>query len=163
MGPIGVPELIIIFVVALLVFGPRKLPELGKSLGRGLSEFRRASNELRNTLEEEVRVIDHETSQTVSTQSVKNESLPTESTEDQSDDSLEASLPNNESPSGDSVNKNESLPTESTEDQSDDSLEASLPNNESPSGDSVKEKDMELNSSLVSSSQSELNVKSKSE
>ncbi len=163
MGPIGVPELIIIFVVALLVFGPRKLPELGKSLGRGLSEFRRASNELRNTLEEEVRVIDHETSQTVSTQSVKNESLPTESTEDQSDDSLEASLPNNESPSGDSVNKNESLPTESTKDQSDDSLEASLPNNESPSGDSVKEKDMELNSSLVSSSQSELNVKSKSE
>ena len=129
MGPIGVPELIIIFVVALLVFGPRKLPELGKSLGRGLSEFRRASNELRNTLEEEVRVIDHETSQTVSTQSVKNESLPTESTEDQSDDSLEASLPNNES----------------------------------PSGDSVKEEDMELNSSLVSSSQSELNVKSKSE
>ena len=163
MGPIGVPELIIIFVVALLVFGPRKLPELGKSLGRGLSEFRRASNELRNTLEEEVRVIDHETSQTVSTQSVKNESLPTESTEDQSDDSLEASLPNNESPSGDSVNKNESLPTESTKDQSDDSLEASLPNNESPSGDSVKEEDMELNSSLVSSSQSELNVKSKSE
>ena len=63
MGPIGVPELIIIFVVALLVFGPRKLPELGKSLGRGLSEFRRASNELRNTLEEEVRVIEQEPSE----------------------------------------------------------------------------------------------------
>lgn len=60
MGPLGVPELIIIFVVALLVFGPRKLPELGKSLGRGLSEFRRASNELRNTLEEEVRAADYE-------------------------------------------------------------------------------------------------------
>lgn len=60
MGPIGVPELIIIFVVALLVFGPRKLPELGKSLGRGLSEFRRASNELRNTLEEEVRAAEYE-------------------------------------------------------------------------------------------------------
>ena len=103
MGPIGVPELIIIFVVALLVFGPRKLPELGKSLGRGLSEFRRASNELRNTLEEEVRVIDHETSQAVSTKSVKNESLPSESTEDQSNDSIEASLSNNESPLGDSV------------------------------------------------------------
>src|SRR2546428_749837 len=42
MGSIGVPELIIIFVVALIVFGPRKLPELGKSLGRGLAEFRRA-------------------------------------------------------------------------------------------------------------------------
>ena len=162
MGPIGVPELIIIFVVALLVFGPRKLPELGKSLGRGLSEFRRASNELRNTLEEEVRVIDHETSQTVSTKSVKNESLPSESTEDQSNDSIEASLSNNESPSGDSVGDS----VKETEDQSNDSIEASLSNNESPLGDSVgdsvKEKDTELNSSLVSSSQSELNVKSKS-
>ncbi len=60
MGPLGVPELIIIFIVALLVFGPRKLPELGKSLGKGLSEFRRASNELRNTLEEEVRAAEYE-------------------------------------------------------------------------------------------------------
>jgi TatA/E family protein of Tat protein translocase len=50
------PELIIIFVVALIIFGPRKLPELGRSLGRSLNEFKRASNELRNTLEEEVRV-----------------------------------------------------------------------------------------------------------
>jgi TatA/E family protein of Tat protein translocase len=55
MGPLGFPELIIIFVVALLVFGPRKLPELGKSLGRGLSEFKRASNDLRNTLDDEIR------------------------------------------------------------------------------------------------------------
>ena len=55
MGPLGVPELIIIFVVALIVFGPRKLPELGRSLGKGLSEFKRASNELRNTLDDEIR------------------------------------------------------------------------------------------------------------
>ena len=55
MGPLGFPELIIIFVVALLVFGPRKLPELGRSLGRGLSEFKRASNDLRNTLDDEIR------------------------------------------------------------------------------------------------------------
>ena len=54
MGSLGVPELIIIFVVALIVFGPRKLPELGKSLGKGLAEFRRASNELKSTIEEEV-------------------------------------------------------------------------------------------------------------
>jgi len=60
MGPVGVPELIIIFVVALIVFGPRKLPELGKSLGKGLAEFRRASNELRSTIEEEVRNIEEE-------------------------------------------------------------------------------------------------------
>jgi sec-independent protein translocase protein TatA len=55
MGPLGVPELIIIFVVALVIFGPRKLPELGRSLGKSLSEFKRASNELRNTLDEEIR------------------------------------------------------------------------------------------------------------
>ena len=61
MGPIGVPELIVIFVVALIVFGPRKLPELGKSLGKGLAEFRRASNELKATIEEEVRAIETET------------------------------------------------------------------------------------------------------
>jgi TatA/E family protein of Tat protein translocase len=52
------PELIIIFVIALIIFGPRKLPELGKSLGRSLSEFKRASNELRNTLDEEIRLED---------------------------------------------------------------------------------------------------------
>jgi TatA/E family protein of Tat protein translocase len=56
LGSIGMPELIIIFVIALIIFGPRKLPELGRSLGRSLSEFKKASNELRSTLEEEIRV-----------------------------------------------------------------------------------------------------------
>jgi sec-independent protein translocase protein TatA len=55
-GSIGMPELIIIFVIALIIFGPRKLPELGRSLGKSLAEFKRASNELRNTLEEEIRI-----------------------------------------------------------------------------------------------------------
>jgi sec-independent protein translocase protein TatA len=55
-GPIGMQELIIIFIIALIVFGPRKLPQLGKSLGKSIAEFKRASNELRNTLEEEIRV-----------------------------------------------------------------------------------------------------------
>lgn len=55
-GSIGMPELIIIFTIALLIFGPRKLPELGRSLGRSLSEFKRASTELRNTLDEEIRL-----------------------------------------------------------------------------------------------------------
>lgn len=61
MGPLGFPELIIIFVVALLVFGPRKLPELGRSLGKSLSEFKRASNDLRSTLDEEIRLEDRRT------------------------------------------------------------------------------------------------------
>jgi len=56
MGSLGMQELIIIFILALIIFGPRKLPELGKSLGKGLAEFKRASNELRQTWEEEVRL-----------------------------------------------------------------------------------------------------------
>jgi TatA/E family protein of Tat protein translocase len=55
-GSIGMPELIIILVVALIFFGPRKLPELGRSLGKSLAEFKRASNELKSTLEEEIRL-----------------------------------------------------------------------------------------------------------
>lgn len=54
-GSIGFPELVMIFIVALLLFGPKQLPNLGRSLGRALAEFKRASNDLQRTLEEEVR------------------------------------------------------------------------------------------------------------
>jgi len=56
MGSLGMQEIIIIFVLALIIFGPRKLPELGKSLGKGLAEFKKASNELKQTWEDEVRL-----------------------------------------------------------------------------------------------------------
>lgn len=54
MGNLGMPELIFIFALALLILGPKKLPELGKQLGRGLGEFKRASNDLKRSIEEEV-------------------------------------------------------------------------------------------------------------
>ena len=57
---LGFPEIVIIFVIALLIFGPRKLPELGKSLGKGLAEFKRASNELKRTWEDEVKTEEQE-------------------------------------------------------------------------------------------------------
>jgi len=53
-GSIGIPELIVIFIIALLVFGPKKLPEVGKSVGKALREFKKASDELRNKVEEEI-------------------------------------------------------------------------------------------------------------
>jgi sec-independent protein translocase protein TatA len=54
LGSIGMTELIVIFVIALIVFGPRRLPELGRSLGRSITEFKRATNELTSTVEREI-------------------------------------------------------------------------------------------------------------
>src|SRR5918992_2730591 len=71
-GPIGMPELIIILTLALIIFGPRKLPELGRSLGKSLGEFKRASNELRNTLDEEIRIEEERSTQ----RSAKPETAP---------------------------------------------------------------------------------------
>ncbi len=60
MWNLGFSEVLVIFVIALIVFGPRKLPDLGKSLGKGLAEFKRASNELKKTWEEEVETEEEE-------------------------------------------------------------------------------------------------------
>ena len=61
MGPIGVPEMMAIFVIALLLFGPKKLPELGRTLGKALTEFRRAKNELKSTFESHMQELERET------------------------------------------------------------------------------------------------------
>ena len=60
-GSLGLPELLLIFAVALIVFGPRKLPEIGRTLGKALGEFKKATDDLKNTIEREVRLEDTKT------------------------------------------------------------------------------------------------------
>jgi sec-independent protein translocase protein TatA len=55
---LGLPELLVIFVIALLVFGPKKLPELGKSIGRAMAEFKKASEEFKETIQEEMKEVE---------------------------------------------------------------------------------------------------------
>jgi Tat protein translocase TatB subunit len=64
---IGLPELIIIMVIALVVIGPQKLPDLARALGKGLAEFRKASQEIKDSfnLDEEIRTIKKETADTI--------------------------------------------------------------------------------------------------
>ncbi len=61
MGPVGMPEMIVIFLVALVLFGPKKLPELGRTLGKAITEFRRAQSELKATFDRELRNLERET------------------------------------------------------------------------------------------------------
>src|SRR5690349_17743456 len=61
MGPLGWPETVFIFFLALILFGPKKLPELGRTVGKALTEFRRASNELKATFDREMRTLEQET------------------------------------------------------------------------------------------------------
>ena len=58
---LGIPELIVIFVIALVVFGPKKLPELGKSIGRAMAEFKKASEDFQESVRTEMREVEHET------------------------------------------------------------------------------------------------------
>jgi len=55
-GNIGLPELIIILAIALLIFGPKKLPEVGRSIGRAIREFRKTTDEIKEKIEEEIQV-----------------------------------------------------------------------------------------------------------
>lgn len=61
MGPLGWQETIFIFFLALLLFGPKKLPELGRTIGKAMTEFRRASSELKSTFDREMRTLEQET------------------------------------------------------------------------------------------------------
>jgi sec-independent protein translocase protein TatA len=61
MGPLGPPELVAIFILALLLFGPKELPKLGKTIGKAMSEFRRAQSELKSTFNREMQNLERET------------------------------------------------------------------------------------------------------
>lgn len=61
MGPVGAQEMIFIFLLALVLFGPKKLPELGRTIGRAITEFRRASADLKASFEREMRSLERET------------------------------------------------------------------------------------------------------
>ena len=60
-GTVGIPEMAVIFILALVLFGPKKLPELGRTIGKAMTEFRRASNDLKATFEREMHTLERET------------------------------------------------------------------------------------------------------
>ena len=72
-GKLGMPELILILAIALIVFGPRKLPEIGRSIGKGIREFRQATTEMQKTIN-----LDEEIEETKEKQPVKEEMLLSE-------------------------------------------------------------------------------------
>jgi len=61
MGTVGFSEAFVIFIVALVLFGPKKLPELGRTIGKAISEFRRASSDLKASFEREMNNLERET------------------------------------------------------------------------------------------------------
>ena len=74
---IGMPELILILALALIVLGPKKLPELARALGKGMAEFRRATDELKD----ELRQMEHEIEETSTGTTSKDDPLPEKSSD----------------------------------------------------------------------------------
>lgn len=60
MGPIGAQEMVVIFLVALVLFGPKKLPELGRTIGKAITEFRRATSDMKASFEREMQNLERE-------------------------------------------------------------------------------------------------------
>src|SRR5579872_2524805 len=78
MGPIGMQEMVVIFIVALVLFGPKKLPELGRTIGKALTEFRRATSDLKSSFEREMHNLEREADLKETTQAIAKE-LPSAS------------------------------------------------------------------------------------
>jgi TatA/E family protein of Tat protein translocase len=75
---IGMPELIIIFVIALLVFGPKELPKIGKTIGKAMGEFRRASDELKEGIQREIELAEREQAGPTSPPEAASSTVPAE-------------------------------------------------------------------------------------
>ena len=68
---LGMPELILIFVVALLVFGPKKLPDLGKSIGRAMAEFKKAQQELQDSIQNEMKDVEKSVEKSIDLEEIR--------------------------------------------------------------------------------------------
>jgi sec-independent protein translocase protein TatA len=138
MGPLGIPELIFIFVLALLIFGPKKLPELGRTFGKSMAEFRRASNDLRNTFQREMDTIDRENQDLKDVAQEVQQDLNTATDyEDSPDDyySNSESNPVTETSGASSdLSSSETAPTQEREAKATDSPPKAANGNEVPSG-----------------------------
>ena len=88
-GSLGIPELLFILVLALLIFGPRKLPEIGRTMGKALGEFRRATSDLKRTLDTELSAEELNRTQPVHSESVPS-TRATESSTAETDSSGES-------------------------------------------------------------------------
>jgi TatA/E family protein of Tat protein translocase len=138
MGPLGIPELIFIFVLALLIFGPKKLPELGRTFGKSMAEFRRASNDLRNTFQREMDTIDRENQDLKDVAQEVQQDLNTATDyEDSPDDyySNSESNPVTETSGASSdLSSSETVPSQKREANATDSPTKASNGNEAPSG-----------------------------
>jgi TatA/E family protein of Tat protein translocase len=132
MFSLGWQETVFIFVLALLIFGPKKLPELGKTVGKALTEFRRASRELKSTFDREMAVIEQENQ---SIQQVTSEYSPDSPSQDYSHDSsyYDGEYPNYDS--SDSTTP-ETSTVGASADQGADSTSGAAPDGAPPDGSS---------------------------
>jgi TatA/E family protein of Tat protein translocase len=138
MGPLGWQETVFILVLALLIFGPKKLPELGKTIGKAMTEFRRASTELKSTFDREMRSIEKET-ESLKTEVNKNfyDGSYDYGTSDydpyynsgSSDSDTAASASDNSSTVGASEDSSADLPKSATEQAADSTPAGSAPEN----------------------------------
>jgi len=75
-GSLGLPEMILLFALALIIFGPRRLPEIGRTLGKAMGEFKKASNQFRDTLEREVKAVETAVETSVASPSDSGQATP---------------------------------------------------------------------------------------